>query len=309
MILCLGTTPVYQRTIELDKLHIDAVNRARSVVESASGKSLNVARVLHTLGKACLAIGFAGGRRGDALVADLERIKLPHHFISVSLETRMCITIIDRASAAVTELVEEAQPVGREQWDLLRANFVKHVTQSKLVVLSGSLPADSDPHLYQWCIEEAAKHGIQCIVDASGWPLRQAMLARPLLVKPNRSELAATLGVEIPDDAMLKERIRHLIAIGPQWALITLGKHGAVLSNGADFWRITTPPIRAVSPIGSGDAFAAGLAAALYDGQSPPEAVRLGAACAAANAMIPVAGHLRVDDVHTLLPQIKVEPW
>jgi len=31
-------------------------------------------------------------------------------------------------------------------------------------------------------------------------------LARPLLVKPNRSELAATLGVEIPDDAMLKER-------------------------------------------------------------------------------------------------------
>jgi tagatose 6-phosphate kinase len=221
----------------------------------------------------------------------------------------MCITIIDHANGSVTELVEEAREVSGKHWNSLRESFLKHVGQSKLVVLSGSLPAQSDPHLYQWCIEQAHKQGIQCIVDASDWPLRQALLARPLLVKPNRSELAKTLMVEIPDDATLKERIRQLIAIGPQWALITLGKEGSVLSNGSVFWRITSPPIRAISPIGSGDAFAAGLAAAIHDGQPPPEAVRLGCACAAANAMIPIAGHLRLDDVKALLPQIRVEPW
>ena len=63
MILCLGTTPTVQRTIFLKRLEIDAVNRAHSVIESASGKALNVARVLTTLGKPCVALGFAGGDR------------------------------------------------------------------------------------------------------------------------------------------------------------------------------------------------------------------------------------------------------
>jgi tagatose 6-phosphate kinase len=309
MILCVGTTPVYQRTMELDQLHIDSVNRARSVVETASGKSLNVARVLHTLGKSTLALGFAGGRRGEALLGDLDRIKLPHRFVPVSAETRMCITIIDRSNGTTTELVEEAPPVEPHRWDVLREHFVGSVKQSKIVVLSGSLPADADPHFYQWCTNEASAHGVQCILDASGDPLRHALASRPFLVKPNRAELAKTLGVPIHDDADLRSSIQNLISLGPRWALVTLGKDGSVLSNGTDFWRISTPPIHAVSPIGSGDSFAAGLASALDEGQSPPESVRLGAACAGANAMIPIAGHLRLQDVHALLPQIRIERW
>ena len=46
MIVCLGTTPTMQRTMLFDRVEIDAVNRAVEVREYASGKSVNVAKVL-----------------------------------------------------------------------------------------------------------------------------------------------------------------------------------------------------------------------------------------------------------------------
>src|SRR5205823_5640797 len=132
-------------------------------------------------------------------------------------------------------------------------------------------------------------------------PLREALAMGPVLVKPNRSELARTLEMRIEDDDALKAAIQKL---GATWAVVTMGKEGAVISNGKKFWRIRPPEIRVVSAIGSGDAFAAGLAAAIVDGADVPEAARLGAAAAAANAMVPVAGFLRREDVETLLPRI-----
>ena len=48
-----------QRTMVFARGEIDAVNRAAKVTETASGKSLNVARVLHTLGNDVLAMVFS----------------------------------------------------------------------------------------------------------------------------------------------------------------------------------------------------------------------------------------------------------
>src|SRR6185503_10807034 len=108
MILCIGTTPTVQRTMLFDHLAVDEVNRAVEVHEYASGKSINVARVLHTLGEAALAIGFAGGPRGEFLLQELTRETIPHDFEPIERETRLCTTLIDRETGAVTELVEES---------------------------------------------------------------------------------------------------------------------------------------------------------------------------------------------------------
>src|SRR5438045_3669048 len=110
MILCVGTTPTVQRTMVFDRLVVDEVNRAQEVTEYASGKGINVARVLTQLGEAALAAGFAGGRRGEFLIEDCARWNVPTDFVRIAGETRLCTTIIDRANGAVTELVEETPP-------------------------------------------------------------------------------------------------------------------------------------------------------------------------------------------------------
>src|SRR5437868_15026783 len=95
MILCVGTTPVMQRTMSFAQLQIDAVNRAFHVTDTASGKSINVARVLHTLGEDVLATGFLGGDRGRFIRDELRAADIDHEFIEVEPATRMCITILD----------------------------------------------------------------------------------------------------------------------------------------------------------------------------------------------------------------------
>jgi len=64
--------------------------------------------------------------------------------------------------------------------------------------------------------------------------------------------------------------------------------------------------VSAVNSVGSGDAFTAGLAAGLVDGQPLAEACRLGAACGAANAMTLMAGEVRHEDVKALLEQTTI---
>ena len=135
------------------------------------------------------------------------------------------------------------------------------------------------------------------------------LAARPLVVKPNRSELAKTLDVPIESDSALRDAIKQLIELGPHWAVITEGKAGVIVSDGERFWRIRSPAVKAISAIGSGDALAAGLACAIARGESMPHACRLAVACGAANAMTPIAGLVHQQDVDTLLSNVVIELW
>src|SRR4051812_9188797 len=90
MIICLGTTPAVQRTMSFAKLSVGEVNRAKSVTQFASGKSVNVARVLHTLGERCIATGIIGGDTGRFVRFDLDRSRIAHEFIDTPAPTRLC---------------------------------------------------------------------------------------------------------------------------------------------------------------------------------------------------------------------------
>jgi len=308
MLLCLGTTPTVQRTMSFPRVLIDQVNRATTVLDSASGKSINVARVLHTLGESVIATGFLGGQGGALIRRDLEAAGIPHDFVTVAQNTRTCTTVIDLSTTHATELVQEHAVIDPADWDQLRAKLAGLIPQSRIVVLSGSLPPQAPQDFYADCLKIANQHHIPVILDGRGTPLRHAMPHRPWVVKPNRAELAETVGFAIDTRAALRTAITQLIAGGPQWAVITMGPQGAVVSDGQSFWHLHVPKIESVNPIGSGDSFAAGIAAALSRGQAMPEAARLGAACAVANALTPLPGHIHLSDVERLRPQITLDP-
>jgi tagatose 6-phosphate kinase len=301
MIICLGTTPTIQRTMTFERLTLDAVNRAERVTEYASGKSVNVAKVLHELGhQDVIATGFAGGDRGRLLKADLDRLGISNDFVEVEAPTRLCITVVDESTGTATELVQEHGPVTpANQSDLLR-KLKESAADASLIVLSGSLAAGVSPDFYRRCMETPSR----VILDAVGEPLLQALPLRPFVIKPNQSEVARTLNATIESDAALKDAIWQLVERGAQWVVVTRGRAGAMISDGRSFWQVNTPPVKVISAIGSGDAFAAGLASGLASGQDVPRACVLAAACGSANAMTPHSGHLRLQDVQALTKQV-----
>jgi tagatose 6-phosphate kinase len=309
MILCLGATPTVQRTMRFARLQLDQVNRAASVSQYASGKSINAARVVHALGMPVLATGFLGGDSGKFIRDDLNQAGISHEFVEVSPATRLCITLLDDATATATELIEESAPLLPDAFDPLLRLTENHLPGATALVLSGSLPSGAPTDFYAQCVRLATAANVPVVLDARGQPLLEALPHRPFIIKPNREELAATTGIAINADADLRAAIGRVVAMGARWIAVTLGGEGAVLSDGKAFWRFQAPRVKAISAVGSGDSFAAGLAVGLSRGQSPKDAIPLAIACGTANALTPQAGHLALSDVQRLLPQVSAHPF
>lgn len=282
-------------------LKIDAVNRAIDVKQTASGKSLNVARVLKALDQPLIATGFLGGDAAQIMRRDLDASGIPHDFVDVEPETRTCITVIDQAAETATELIEESKALSDGDWTALLEKVSDLLGDCRVMVMSGSLPPKAPQAFYGDCINLARKVGVTTILDTRGEPLRQALPALPNIIKLNLAEFEETFGVRgmPPADWLRSAELQQLI--------ITQGGEPTLVWDGTRVWRISSPKIDVISPIGSGDSFAAGLAAGVMHGEPLHEAAKLGAACGAANAMTPVAGFVRREDVERLLTQIKSE--
>jgi 1-phosphofructokinase family hexose kinase len=291
-----------------DRLRVDAVNRATDVHEYASGKSINAARVAHTLGKRVVATGFLGGDSGHACRRDLHAAGIAHDFVPVAARTRMCITAVDRSAGTATELIEEPGAVTPPDCDALLGKLTSLLSRATALVLSGSLAPGVPPSFYASCVRAARVAGVASIVDAKGEPLRLALAEGPSVVKPNRQELEETTGVGTATPEHLRESFARLVGNTGARAVVTMGAEGAVLADGDEFTRITVPRIKAVSPIGSGDSLAGGLAAGLSDGLTFTQAACFGCACAVANALTEFAGHVRLHDVERLRQELDVHP-
>lgn len=309
-ILCLGTTPALQRSMVFDALTIDAVNRSSDVVEYASGKAINASRVVRTLGKSAVAMGFLGGDTGRLVRDDLDRGGIAHDFCETAARTRMCITLIDRRSGEATELVEESRAVTPDDTEALLLTLDKRLKQqAEMLVLLGSLAPGVPADFYARCTRLATAAGVRTILDAKGAALQLALSERPFIVKPNRRELEETTGSPIRCDDDLKRAIAAVIAEGPAWAIVTAGAGDVVYSDGTRFWKLVPPAVKAVSPIGSGDSLAGGIAAALCGGTAVPEACAFGVACAVANALTPLAGHVVRADVERIQTEVLLREW
>jgi tagatose 6-phosphate kinase len=309
-ILAVGATPTVQRTLRFAALDLGAVNRAREVLVTASGKAVNVARVAARLGGDSLLVQILGGDTGRFVARALDAEGVPH--ATVWLEntgpTRTCTTLLDD-SGRTTELVEEAPPLDPAECARFEAECRDRLPGSGALCLSGSLPAGVPADFYAGLIEAAHGRDIPVLVDTQRAPLRAALAAGPFLVKPNREEAAATLGFALTGDpaADAEIAVSGLATAGAAyWALVSMGRAGSLLGNrDGGRWLIEPPRVEAVNPIGSGDSLAAGLLVALLRGASVPDAAVYGTACAAANCLSPTSGVVHPADVASLHPQVR----
>lgn len=306
MILCIGTTPAAQRVMVFREITLDAVNRAVSTLDGAAGKSVNVAKVLRTLGEHPVATGFLGGDRGEELRSLLAAQGIELDFVHIASRTRQCITLLDRAAGTHTELVEESQPATAADYEKLIKIVQQRLTGCRAAIMSGTITPGGPADFYSRCTQLAHAAGVMAIVDAQGPPLIEALGACPDAIKPNRHELAATVKRELEDQAAVISAMRELVERGAQRVVVTAGKEPTLAFDGRDFWKVQAPRIDLVNPIGSGDAFAAGLLWRLLRGEDLGEACRWAAAVGAANTLTLMPGEVHADDVNRLAAQVTV---
>lgn len=280
-ILAVGLSPAWQQIVQLDRLTLGEVNRARDVTWCASGKVINVGMALHRLGATARLLTMIGGWSGREIQTEINALNLPAHWIETHQLTRVCTTILDAQQQQTTELVENASAISTTEIDQLIDCYREQVQHCAVVVCSGSLPRGVRSTLFRELLE---LRSVDAVLDIRGSDLSAALACRPLVVKPNRAELEQTLGRSLNSQAELVDGMRELVSRGAQWVVITDGPRPTLIVNAHHAWQIHPVNVPVVNPIGCGDCVAAGIAAGIADGLSVPEAARLGLGAAAQNA-------------------------
>jgi tagatose 6-phosphate kinase len=230
---------------------------------------------------------------------------------TVEPQTRECVTIINQKDGSVTELVEESKAVPDSHYEALLSTvkrcLSKPGSRCQAITLSGTITPGGPVDFYYQCTQLAHAAYAIAVVDAKGPVLEQALAAKPDLVKPNRAELAATLGYELPDEQALLNGMRALYERGAARVIVTAGAHPTLAFDGRKCWRVEAPRINTVNPIGSGDSFTAGVTSRLIRGDDLGEACRWGCAAGTANALTLMAGELNRADVQRLQGEVGLE--
>ncbi len=145
------------------------------------------------------------------------------------------------------------------------------------------------------------------MVDVRGPELWHALACGPLLVKPNREELARTVGRPLSTLAELRAAVRELRDRGAQWVAITTGGEPVYVAGPGREFQLRPPRVEVVNPIGSGDCLAAGFAWGIVGGLSVEEALRLGVAAAAFNVSRLLPARLEAEAIRSLVEKVEVE--
>jgi 1-phosphofructokinase family hexose kinase len=310
-IVCVSANPAMDRRLRVESLTVGEVNRAKSAEGFAGGKAAHVAMATRALEAQAAWIGFLGGAIGQDCARQMESLGIEVVAIRTASSTRVNLEIID-ASGRVTELLEPgAEPTVEESGEFLRGcvRGMRESWKNAVLVISGSLPVGLGPDFYVPLIEAARTANARVFVDTSGEALRESSKARPDFVKVNRAEAGALVGGALTTVQEIVHAASEIVERGAGSAAITLGREGLIWverKNGP-VWRARPPHMKVISPVGCGDATLGGFAYAAIQGIGGEEALRLAAACGAANCVALAPGRIELATAQALLPQIEVQ--
>jgi 1-phosphofructokinase family hexose kinase len=269
-------------------------------VQVPGGKGLNVARAAMALGARVEAVSLLGGHAGAWIAEALGSEGIPGYFAWTDAETRSCLSVADSAGR-LTEFYETGGEIGQQAWDDLCGVVEARLEGARWLILSGSLPRGAPPSGYADLIVAARRKEVAVALDTRDESLALALPAGPDIVKVNASEAGGLLGLPVTntDEAAAAAWELRIRAGGKGAAVLTRGADGAVAGFGDELWHGSSA-VRGPYPVGSGDAFLAGLITSLDRRDGPKRAIALALGAGAANAEEAGAGRLLRERAETI---------
>lgn len=300
MITTITLNVAVDKAYVIGKLTDHTVMRVNRCTNTAGGKGLNVAKVVHLCGEEVQATGFVGGFNGAYVEDMLKKQNIPSRFVHVQGETRSCINVLDEDGGS-TEFLEPGEPIKPEEVQEFLDQFDDIIADSSVVTISGSVPKGVDVTMYAKLIEKIKAQGKKVVLDTSGALLKESIKACPTMVKPNTDEIEDLLGIKVNNHKDLVEGAKKLHEMGIPVVVVSLGGDGALVVSDEGVFRGQPPKIEVVNTVGCGDSMTAAFAVAFARGLSVQEALRYAIAVSAANAMTMETGSFREEDrVHNM---------
>lgn len=284
MIYTVTLNPAVDRELTVPAIEFDTVLRSSDRRVDFGGKGFNVSRMLMALDTPSVALGFVGGSSGELLRDGLESLGIQTDFVWVDDETRTNVSIVSEADGRYVKANEAGPTIDAVDQEKLLTQIRRLAKSGDWWVLAGSLPRGVPAAMYADIIAILHEAGAKAILDTSGEALEHGCKARPFLAKPNDVEASKLTGLPVQNHTQIAAAAQAIQAAGVPNVVISLGKDGAILTDGQQTVIATSPAIEERNPIGAGDSMVGGLVWKLSQGQDVSETLRWGIACGAATA-------------------------
>lgn len=277
---------------------------------SAGGKGINVSRALKCLNVPSMATGILGGCSGRVTILKmLRKERMAQDFYKFGGYSRTSLTVIDPVLGRATQILEEGPKITAEQLAGFKEKFQQQLPKSNYVAIAGRNARGVSDRFYAELISMAAQLQVPVLLDTHGPALAYGIKAGPAVVTPNLQEAQKVAGRRLSSHSDLKYALKFLADLGAQSAVITLGEDGAVGFSGGEMMFTEIPAIKPYNVVGCGDAFNAGLIAALLEGRGFALAMRSAAACATASALTVTPGNFEQEEYQRVFKRTKVRKF
>lgn len=306
MILTVTLNTSIDKLYLMDGIRPETVMRVKEVHNTAGGKGLNVSRVAAKLGEKVAVAGFVGGFNGRYLESLVDNPLIRCAFTHVEAETRSCINCWDLSDGKSTEYLEPGAPVSPGEVARFLDDFDRELPGADVVTVSGSIPAGTPEDIYRDLIRRCRKAGVPVLVDTSGRLLVSAADEKPTLIKPNEDEIVQLLGHPVSGPEEAARALMDLHEGGIPYAVLSLGKEGAMLACSEGVFHGKPPEIVPRNTVGCGDSMTAGFAVGFARSLPVAETFRTALAVSAASALSLFTGDFDPAEYERLLPEISI---
>lgn len=283
--VCLN--PSLDTTIWINKYDINEPVRAIKEKIYPGGKSVNVSRVLTSLGIENQLISFVGKENLNIFDELLLQEKITDvNYITVDGAIRENLSIVTLDNELL-KINRDGFSVNSENLDCLASKIFSVIENSKspLIVFAGSLPKGIEKQEYKELILKFRAIGAKICIDTDIFTFEDIKELNPFVIKPNHIELSHIATQE------LKTR-EHFLAFAKtltpyvEHILVSLGAEGLLYLSTKQTIFCPAAKVLVKSTVGAGDTTLAGFITALFEGQTIAESVNFALQCGTASVQL-----------------------
>ena len=280
MIYTVTLNPSVDHVIQVDDLRLSSLNKMQHEAKFPGGKGINVSRVLNELTYKNTALGFLGGYTGNFIEEQMKSKGGETCFIRIKDETRTNIKLKSKEETEINGLGPNIAP--EESNQLLQQ--LQQITKKDTVILSGSAPPSLAKDYYEEMVRIIVNIGSAFVVDTTGESLKSILPYRPLLIKPNKEELADFFNITLNYQDEVIKYGQQLLDLGARNVIVSLGGDGAFLFTSDGHFKGNISKRKIQNSVGAGDSMVAGFTGKYNETRNAVEAFKWGLAAGSATA-------------------------
>lgn len=221
----------------------------------AAGKGVNVSRVLKRHGVDAPAYMLLGSDNRAEYIRLLEQYEVPHQYVEVPGQVRENISLNCPKRKMETRICMKDFTASIEDVKDLVTMLMEEAPEGAYIALCGSLPRGVTAWDFVTLCTALNQLGYRLVVDCPTLTLQGLKKIDPWLIKPNKEEAMALLGIK---EDLSGPELAHRLATSFERVLLSLGEEGVVYASGDQVITMPSIPTKVYTTVGAGDSLVAG---------------------------------------------------